>query len=378
MKNQNKGKQIVGGVIIAAFVAAIIFTVTKLSGTVTDIMNTEISRTPDAILASAGIEEGMNVSLPVVYYDQKPDACVDMYDIKLSKELKARQFEWSSCDYIRKEIEKGLVESELDEQLLPVGKGGSLTPNKGLEDMTRWFTEVEGKSKVYNGVLKMNYSTERSEFEFADVEFYPLDDVEFKENDSVNTDGHNHLFTMNFAVPFTALLSGEEEVEITADDDTFVFLGKDLVIDMGGIHDASTTTMMISKSGDVYVKTGDETPAFTGVTIDKSVGSILRIFHADRDSENSVFKIKFSKMDLNVTNVKIADSGEEGVQIAYDPSDLTYTAPLGESLVLKPDNTKGKVILATIEGGVVLVLSVLLTSAIHFIFRIREQKVKKN
>ena len=79
-------------------------------------------------------------------------------------------------------------------------------------------------------------------------------------------------------------------------------------------------------------------------------------------------------MDLNVTNVKIAESGEDGVQIAYDPSDLTYTAPLGESLVLQPDNTKSKIVMATIEGGIVLVLSVLLTSAIHFIFRAREQK----
>ena len=73
-------------------------------------------------------------------------------------------------------------------------------------------------------------------------------------------------------------------------------------------------------------------------------------------------------------NVKLADSGEDGVQIAYDPSDLSYTAPLGESLVLQPDNTRSKIILATIEGGVILVLSVLLTSAIHFIFRARQQK----
>lgn len=73
-------------------------------------------------------------------------------------------------------------------------------------------------------------------------------------------------------------------------------------------------------------------------------------------------------------NVKLADSGEDGVQIAYDPSDLSYTAPLGESLVLQPNNTRSKIILATIEGGVVLVLSVLLTSAIHFIFRARQQK----
>ncbi len=373
MKQKNK-KIVIGGVIVAIFVIAIITIMALLSGTVTEIMDTTVSKTPDAILASAGIEEGMNVSLPIVYYDQKSDKCVDMYDIGSSSELKKRQFEWSSCDYIRKEIEEGLVESELNDKYELVGKGGNLTPNKGLSDITRWFSEVEGKSKLYSGVLKMNYSAEKSEFEFYDDNFYPLDEVDFEEGDRVNADGHNHLFTMSFAVPFTALLSGEEEVEVGADDDTFVFVGKELVIDMGGIHETATKIMRINENGDIYVGGSKKELEFSGVTIGKNQNSIIRIFHADRDSDESTFKVRFSKMDLNVTNVKMADSGEEGVEIAYDPSDLTYTAPLGESLVLQPDNTKSKVVLATIEGGVILVLSVLLTSAIHFIFRAKQQK----
>lgn len=374
MKQKNKNIQIIGGVVAAVFAIAIIFTVTRLSGTVTEIMDTAISRTPDAILASAGIEEGMNVSLPVVYYDQKPDECVDMYDISQSEVLKERQFEWSSCDYIRKEVEEGLVESELDDKYMLVGQSGDLTPNKGLADMTRWFTEVVGKSRPYSGVLKMNYDSEKSEFEFFDDEFYPLDEVEFGKGDSINADGHNHLFTMSFAVPFTALRSGEEEIEVSADDDTFVFIGKDLVADMGGIHDVTTKIIKIHEDGEIYVGSLDEEFTFSGINISKNQNSIIRIFHADRDSESSSFKVRFSKMDLNVMNVKIADTGEDGVQIAYDPSDLSYTAPLGESLVIQPDNTKGKIVLATIEGGVILVLSILLTSAIHFIFRVKQQK----
>lgn len=374
MKQKNKKTQVIGGVIIAIFAIAIIFTMTQLSGTVTEIMDTTISKTPDAILASAGIEEGMNVSLPVVYYDQKSDECVDMYDISASSALKKRQFEWSSCDYIRKEVEEGLVESELNDKYELVGKGGNLTPNKGLSDITRWFTEVEGKSKAYSGVLKMNYSAEKAEFEFSDDDFYPLDEVDFSKGDRVNADEHNHLFTMSFAVPFTALLSGEEEVEVGADDDTFVFVGKELVVDLGGIHETTTRTMKIYENGDIYIGSSKREMEFSGINIGKNQNSIIRIFHADRDSDESTFKIRFSKMDLNVTNVKMADSGEEGVEIAYDPSDLTYTAPLGESLVLQPDNTKSKVVLATIEGGVILVLSVLLTSAIHFIFRAKQQK----
>ena len=253
-----------------------------------------------------------------------------------------------------------------------------MTPNKGVADMSRWFNEVENKSKEYGGVLKMNYNAERSEFEFQNLEFYPLDGVEFGLNDAVNSDGHNHLFTMSFAVPFVTLYSGDEEIEISADDDTFAFVGKDLVVDMGGIHDVTTRKIKIEENGDIYVGDRNETMSFSGVNIKESRNSILRVFHADRDSDGSAFKIKFTKMDLNVTNVRMADSGEDGVQIAYDPNDLNFTGPLGESMVFQPDDTKGKIVIAIIEGVVVLVLSVLLTSAIHFIFRRKEYRITKN
>lgn len=378
MKTKKMGAQIIGGVMALILSFAIVFTIIGLASTVNEVMDEEVSKTPDAILARIGIEERMNVSLPVVYYDQKSDACVDMYDMGLKDELRARQFEWSKCDYIRKEVEEGIIERELNEKYLPVGRGGNLTPNKGVADMGRWFNEVENKSKEYGGVLKMNYNAERSEFEYHNPEFYPLDGMEFGLDDAVNVDGHNHLFTMSFAVPFVALYSGEEEVEISADDDTFVFVGKDLVVDMGGIHNATTKVIRIEKNGDICVGERNDEMVFSGVNIKEKRNSILRVFHADRDSDGSEFSIKFTKMDLNVMNVKMAGTDEGDVQIAYDPNDLNFTGPLGESSVFRPDDVRGKIIIATIEGVVVLVLSVLLMSVIHLMFRRGEQRVIKN
>ena len=97
---------------------------------------------------------------------------------------------------------------------------------------------------------------------------------------------------------------------------------------------------MINEKGEVYAGVDTQDMAYTGITVDSEKGSIVRIFHADRDSDESVFKVRFTGMNLSVTDAKLANREDEGLQIAYDPTDPTYVAPLGETSVVKPDNTK--------------------------------------
>jgi fibro-slime domain-containing protein len=370
MKQQRNKSKIFGGVALGLLILGVVTVVLGLSSTVGEIAEKTISKTPDAILASAGVSEEKLVSLPVMYYDQKSDECVNLYDNSAREALSLRQFEWTECRYYNKEIEQGLVEFELGEDYLPVATGkGDLLPNKGV-DFKRWFGAVDGKSESYVGNLKMQYVANGAEFIFKSDKFYPLDAAEFSNGDTVNKDGHNHLFTMNFAVPFTVLSSGEEEFEITADDDTFVFVGNKLVIDMGGIHGAATAHFTIYKSGEIYAAVDSEDFAYSGVNVAAGDGSIVRIFHADRDSDSSVFNVKVSGMNLGVKDVKLADGGDEdGVQIAYDPTDPTYVAPLGETSVVRPDSTKGLIVMATIEGVMIVVVSVLLVSVARFLTR---------
>lgn len=370
MKQQKNKSRIFGGIALGILLLGVVTVVLGLSSTVNEIAKKTISKTPDAILASAGVSEEKLVSLPVMYYDQRSDECVNLYDNSVKEALVLRQFEWTKCKYYNKEIEQGLAGFELDEDYLPVATGKSnLVSNKGV-DFGRWFSTVEGKSESYVGSLKMQYVASGAEFIFKSEKFYPLDAAEFSKSDIVNDDGHNHLFTMNFAVPFTVLSSGAEEFEITADDDTFVFVGNKLVIDMGGIHSAATGHFVIHKNGEIYAGVDGKDMAYSGVNVMAGDGSIVRIFHADRDSEDSVFNVKFSGMNLGVKDVKLADgSDEDGIQIAYDPTDPTYVAPLGETSVVRPDSTKGLIVMATIEGVMVVVVSVLLVSVARFLIK---------
>ncbi len=357
-----------------AFVLVLGLLFVGLSNTIENMKQETISRAPEAILASAGVSGEKDVLMPVSYYDQRSDECINLYDSSQKVELRQRQFGWENCGYYRKEVEKGMVDYELDDNFLPVLMAGNLMSNRGLGDTKRWFSEVEGESASYVGALKMEYAGEGAVFSFKRDEFYPLDDADFSQGDVVNLDGHNHLFTMGFTVPFTVLASGNESFEVVADDDTFVFVDNKLAIDLGGIHDAVMGRFVIQKNGEVYAASGDEELAFTGITLKEGDSSSVRVFHADRDAGGSVFDVNFTGMNITIVDTKMAQNGKgDSMQVAYDPTDPTYVAPLGQSVVVKPDNTKGYMIIAMIEGVMVVAFSVLTVVAAKIVIEKRKK-----
>ena len=376
MKRRKKSQMITLAA-LGLFGLGLVFSIFGMSQTIVKIDEEAIARTPEAVLASAGVESGSDVTLAVTYFDQKQDACVNLYDSGASKAIKERQFEWTSCGYEYGQIEEGLVEYELGDNLLPVAKGGKLTPNRGLTDMGRWFSNVEGKSKEYSGNLKLAYKVGKTtEFSFVSNDFYPLDGAAFSAGDDVNKDGHNHLWTMNFAVPFTVMASGEESFEITADDDTFVFVGKELALDMGGIHAATTGRITVNESGEVYTGVESADLAYSGIKVAKGQGEVIRIFHAERDAEDAVFKVKLTGMNLNVVQTQLA-SGVNGVQVAYDPSSSNspdYVGPLGESVVVRSDGTKGYLIMATVLAVAIVACAMFTAITAHTLIKNKREK----
>lgn len=321
-------------VALAFVVAAIGFMVAGLKTTVSDLA-VELNRSEaDAILANANVSDQTNAAVTVIYYEQKADECVDLYDVNLKSLVDARQFEWSKCGYYNSEIETELVEGRLNERYLPVATGtGKLTPNRGMttSGFLRWFAPVEGASKRATGTMNLVYNAEEASFKYEEKKFEPV--------------GAGKLFTMNMGVPFEALLTGEESFEITADDDTWVFVGDKLVIDMGGVHEATTGRFEVRENGEVYA--GVEELAYTGVTLTAKEGAVVRIFHANRDSASSEFAVKFKGMVLNVTDATLAKG--DGVTVAYDPTNPGYVAPLGESLTVRGNRSKSLAVALTAQ-----------------------------
>ena len=268
------------------------------------------------------------MKIPVLFYSQVADECVNLYDnsVTARRALKNRQFEWTSCGERHDEIEAGLVEWELNDSYLPVAVGGDLTTNRGVkgENFARWFRNVEGLSESKGGEIEL--VSEGDVLSFESTDFNPV----------------SGLFTMTFGLPFMVVADGSEEFEITADDDTFVFVNGKLVIDMGGIHSATTGRFRINEKAEVYAGVENESLAYTGVNLKSGEAGVVRVFHANRDSKNSVFKLSVSGMALNVA---------EGTDtVAYDPTNPGYMAPLGTNLTVGLNQAKVMAVANTVKG----------------------------
>ena len=367
---------VVCAVVPVLALVAIGFALSNLSQTVGE-LRTEIGRSEaDAIFASVDMGNEAVLSAPILYYDQKMDECVNIYDMDAKNANEARQFEWLSCGYLSESLEEEMISPILDEDYLPVAIGGKMMPNRGVkgDNFTRWFSQVDVVNKVYAKTLSLKYDSATASFNYENEDFYPLNDV-ITFDKTVNKDGNNHLFTLNLGVPFQVLADGNEEFTITADDDTWVFVGDRLVLDMGGIHDALTGRLKINNSGEVYTAVGGGDLAFSGVKLTKETGSIIRIFHADRNSVNSVFKIKFANMLLNFEkNTTVAKDAQ--AEVAYDPTNPSYVAPLGESLTVRPDRSKA--IASAIVAQCVILITLVMVSVLAISVAVRYSRRDHN
>ena len=133
----------------------------------------------------------------------------------------------------------------------------------------------------------------------AGNDFFPLDKVSRSEKSDNN---HNYFFGMRYDVTFKiGDYVGPLNYTFTGDDDLWVVLdGKQIVIDLGGIHDAATKTIDLWD----YVKGED------GEIIDKEKEHTLTILYMERGAYLSNCQMDFtlpSARISEVTNVPTTD-----------------------------------------------------------------------
>ena len=271
-----------------------------------------------AILASS--TRKASLILPVSYWQQTPDSCANQYDTFLSDSAKSHQFEWTKCDYYREALEQNLVKSTLGSDNLPVfNRSGNYVVNRGINEASfyRWFHSTD-TSVSKSGILQFEYSSDDDSYHFDGQKFQPLGD---------------NLFTMSLVVPFYA--TAESKISLTADDDTWIFLNSDLIIDLGGVHEPISQDYNLPNDG------------------------ILRVFHANRDSSSSVFSLRLSHAYINMADPLIAGN------------DSDYAVPLGETSSYAPGRSRAIVATITIELCVLFVLVLVAPFIIKFALKRR-------
>ena len=159
-------------------------------------------------------------------------------------------------------------------------------------------------------------------------------------NYNANIDAMNYYFGMtietDFVMPAGGRINGKDMTfEFSGDDDVWVFLDGQLVLDLGGIHDECPGTINFN-TGTVYVN-GEEQRNLWGITEGKWQDyseHTLKFFYLERGAFSSNCKIKFNLPTVpeGSLNVGKTVSGETAnhdykFQVTYGNGNVVGNAP---------------------------------------------------
>ncbi len=187
--------------------------------------------------------------------------------------------------------------------------------------------------------LKNVKDTNGNELTTAGSDFYPLNGtrkLSYERSETAN----NYFFGMRYDVPFKiGDYVGPMNYEFTGDDDLWVLLDGELVLDLGGIHKAADETV------DIWKKLGKKADQLTPEEKEKE--HTLTVLYMERGAGESNCKMKFtlpsasiaevSQVPMAELNLQKVNKNNEGLQgarftLVNNETDETQTAySVGES-----------------------------------------------
>ena len=159
-----------------------------------------------------------------------------------------RDFSQSHADMqYRIATDRGIVESTLGADGKPVYAGGpnGTATTTGQENFDQWYRDVDGvnQSTDFSITLDNTITPDSNVYTYTNSSFFPIDN-QLGGNEGM---AHNYYFTYELESKFT--YQGGETFSFRGDDDVWVFIDDQLVVDIGGVHGPQSGSVNLDTLG---------------------------------------------------------------------------------------------------------------------------------